>query len=110
MDVAKPPNGCSETTPPIPVTNTVANQLLEREAKKFRPPTSDEVNDYIIEKDLTATNAEAFINFYESKNWMVGRNKMKSWEAAARGWNGREVKDGNANAAKNFNEWNERPW
>jgi hypothetical protein len=27
-----------------------------------------------------------FINFYESKGWMVGKNKMKDWKAAIRTW------------------------
>jgi hypothetical protein len=32
-----------------------------------------------------------FIDFYESKGWMVGSNKMKDWKAAVRTW---EKKDG----------------
>ena len=31
-------------------------------------------------------SATTFYNFYDSKNWMVGKNKMKDWKAAARGW------------------------
>ena len=27
-----------------------------------------------------------FVDFYESKNWMVGKNKMKDWKAAVRTW------------------------
>jgi hypothetical protein len=27
-----------------------------------------------------------FINFYESKGWMVGKNKMKDWKACVRTW------------------------
>jgi len=30
--------------------------------------------------------ADKFINFYQSKNWYVGKTKMKDWRAAARGW------------------------
>jgi hypothetical protein len=30
--------------------------------------------------------AERFVNFYESKGWMVGKNKMKDWRAAVRNW------------------------
>ena len=29
---------------------------------------------------------EKFIDFYESKGWMVGKNKMKDWRAAVRTW------------------------
>ena len=27
-----------------------------------------------------------FYDFYESKNWFVGKNKMKDWQAAIRTW------------------------
>ena len=30
---------------------------------------------------------EKFWNFYESKNWMIGKNKMKNWKAAIKTWN-----------------------
>lgn len=35
-------------------------------------------------------SAEQFISFYESKGWMVGKEKMKSWKAAVRTWEFRE--------------------
>jgi hypothetical protein len=31
-------------------------------------------------------NASVFVDFYESKNWMVGKNKMKDWKASVRTW------------------------
>ena len=37
--------------------------------------------------------AEKFWNFYDSKNWMVGKNKMKKWQSAASGWISRNKKD-----------------
>jgi hypothetical protein len=30
--------------------------------------------------------AEKFWNFYESKGWMIGKNKMKSWQHAIKTW------------------------
>jgi hypothetical protein len=27
-----------------------------------------------------------FLNFYTSKGWMVGKNKMKDWKACVRSW------------------------
>jgi hypothetical protein len=50
---------------------------------KFKPPTLDEVEAYSKEKNLEI-DAQYFIDFYESKNWMVGKNKMSNWRAAAR--------------------------
>ena len=31
-------------------------------------------------------DAEAFVAFYESKGWMIGKNKMKSWKSAIVTW------------------------
>lgn len=54
----------------------------------FKPPTLEQVQDYAREKGYTRQefNPEKFINFYASKGWKVGRNKMKDWQAAVRGW------------------------
>ena len=62
---------------------------------RFTPPTLSEVQDYISEKGYHI-DAESFIDFYESKGWMVGKNKMKDWKAAVRTWekrNGRTEYD-----------------
>ena len=54
-------------------------------ATRFTPPSEDDVNAYCKEKNYSV-NADRFIAFYESKGWMVGKNKMKDWKAAVRGW------------------------
>jgi len=56
---------------------------------RFTPPTVKEIKDEIKKKGYTV-NAETFFNFYESKGWMVGKNKMKNWTAALAQWNSRE--------------------
>ena len=53
--------------------------------KRFTPPLLEEVVAYISEKGYSV-NAEAFIAFYQSKNWFVGKNKMKDWRAAVVTW------------------------
>lgn len=52
---------------------------------KFIPPSVDEVRQYCLERNNTV-DAEAFVDFYESKGWLVGKNKMKDWKAAVRTW------------------------
>lgn len=52
---------------------------------KFVPPSVKEVEDYCRERG-NKVNASAFVNFYDSKGWMVGRNRMKDWKAAVRRW------------------------
>lgn len=60
-------------------------KIVVEKAHRFCPPTVDEVKAYILEKGY-AVDAERFCDFYESKAWFVGKNKMKSWQAAVRNW------------------------
>ncbi len=61
----------------------------EKSQKRFVPPTLEEVQAYIVEKGYSV-DAESFIAFYQSKNWYVGKNKMKDWKAAIVTWQKRE--------------------
>ena len=54
-------------------------------AKPFVKPTIEEIRAYIDEKGVSV-DAEKFYHFYESKGWMVGKNKMKSWTSAIQTW------------------------
>ena len=56
--------------------------------KKFIKPTVEEVRNYCLERNNNV-NPEKFIDFYESKDWYIGKNKMKDWKAAVRTWEGR---------------------
>lgn len=62
---------------------------ISKKKTVFEKPTVDEVASFAAEKNLGHVNAEAFVDFYESKGWMVGKSPMKSWKAALRGWNSR---------------------
>ena len=65
----------------------IKETLSKESAKKsgFKPPTPQEVADYVKEKGYQI-DAEKFCDFYESKGWYVGKNKMKDWKAAVRTW------------------------
>ena len=54
-------------------------------AVRFRPPSLEEVSSYIQEKEYSV-DAQSFVAFYDSKNWYVGKNKMKNWHAAILTW------------------------
>lgn len=51
----------------------------------FKKPTIEEIKQYCIENNKNV-DAESFYNFYESKNWMIGKNKMQKWKAAIATW------------------------
>jgi hypothetical protein len=64
---------------------------------RFVKPSLSELNSLITEKGYIF-DAEQFVNFYESKGWMIGKTKMRSWRHAAAGWNSRLLKErANAN-------------
>ena len=60
--------------------------------KIFKPPTLKEVQDYIDQNNYQV-DPEDFINFYTSKDWMIGKNKMKDWKAAVRTWVSKDKKE-----------------
>ena len=77
--------------------------------KRFCPPTLEEVKVYVEEKGYAFFDAERFIDFYTSKGWMVGKNKMKDWQAAVRNWHKSDkVNNGKQAVSSNNNindEW-----
>ena len=67
------------------------NKEIKITNKYFKKPKLDEVKDYCLERNNNI-DSEAFINFYDSKGWMVGKNKMKDWKACIRTWEKRNYK------------------
>lgn len=53
--------------------------------KTFKKPSVEEVEEYCKERNNNV-DAETFVNFYESKGWLVGKTKMKDWKASVRTW------------------------
>ena len=75
-------------------TKVYTNINLTDSNKKafFKKPKLDDVKDYCILRKNNI-DAEAFMDFYESKGWVVGKNsKMKDWRACVRTWEKREQK------------------
>lgn len=75
--------------------NIENNNIHNREISNshFLAPKLEEVLEYFTsyceEKNLNINlqlEAETFVDFYESKNWFVGKSKMKDWKAAVRNW------------------------
>lgn len=53
--------------------------------KVFTPPSLEEVKQYCLERKNNI-DAQHFIDFYSSKGWYIGKNKMKDWKACVRTW------------------------
>lgn len=57
----------------------------DRNTYRFTPPTVDEVKQYCSER-RNSVDPQSFVDFYQSKGWMVGKNRMKDWKACVRTW------------------------
>jgi hypothetical protein len=73
------------------------NQSIYKEIKEqknkitkdiFIIPTVEE-----LQNEFPNLDSQRFHDFYSSKGWMVGKNKMKDWKAAARNWLSNNKKD-----------------
>ena len=57
----------------------------DKDNGKKIPPTIDSVRNYCDEVG-SQIDPIAFWNFYDSKGWMVGKNKMKNWHSCIATW------------------------
>lgn len=53
---------------------------------RFVPPDESSLIAFFREQGSDKAEAEAFRDYYEANGWKVGKNSMKNWKAAARGW------------------------
>ena len=65
------------------------NSLYKRGSSRFQKPSLDDIQAYCISRGNNV-DPEQFLNFYESKGWMVGKTPMRDWRAAVRTWEKRE--------------------
>ena len=61
--------------------------LILEPRKRFQPPTVDEVRAYCEEKGSYWIDPERFVDYYESRGWILTNGKkMVDWKAAVRLW------------------------
>jgi len=58
---------------------------IQNVSKRFVKPTVTEIQAYCLSRKNNV-NAQRFFDSYESKDWMIGKNRMKDWRAAVRTW------------------------
>lgn len=75
----------------IPLLEEIKSEIDSERAKPPKkekikiPPTLEEVIQYVKDNNLNVDPYQ-FWNFYESKGWYVGKNKMKNWHSAMATW------------------------
>lgn len=74
----------------VNVNDTKKEKGKRKSGVRFSPPSPQQVDEYFLESGLdfeeSKRESEKFCNYYESKGWLVGKVKMKSWKGAAANW------------------------
>lgn len=79
----------------------------KKSAPRFKKPTAIDLHAYCTEKRLGQIGYECipdFIDFYESKGWLVGKSPMKSWQHAFSRWVRSNEKHKRPNQSRNRTE------
>jgi hypothetical protein len=63
----------------------IKDKSKEIKEENLIPPKIEDLKEYFREKGFE-NETDKFFDFYTSKNWFVGKNKMKDWKAAVRNW------------------------
>ena len=73
-------------------SSTTSNNTISINNKgSFVKPLIFDIKKYCLERKNNV-DCETFYDFYESKGWVIGKNKMKSWKACVRTWEKRNTK------------------
>lgn len=79
----------SETDTQVSIDKSRSKDNIESSPTRFKKPTLEEIKAYCDERK-NGIDPERFYDFYESKGWMVGKNKMKDFRACIRTWEQRD--------------------
>ncbi len=87
------PASAPDTPTPVPEKGTLSEPFPVHESPPEKPkssprfikPTVEEIREYCAERQ-NHLDAQSFFDFYESKGWMIGKDKMKDWRACIRTW------------------------
>ena len=82
--VERPLNECSTKKRKEKKRKEIFKKEINKE-KSTTKPNVLEIENYCQERKNNI-DANAFFDYYESKGWMIGKNKMKDWKAAIRTW------------------------
>jgi len=74
------------------ISNQDDTKTREGAPQRFVKPSVDDVAQYCRDRNNTV-DAEAFVAFYESNGWKVGRNPMRDWRQAVITWEKRQHED-----------------
>lgn len=85
-----------------PEESRVDKSRVDKSKKVFSKPTLEEVRKLSISEKI---NIDGFFDYYQSNGWKVGKNPMKDWKAAARGWSKRQYSNKSNDWDSNSTSW-----
>lgn len=83
------PIGVIEKTPNVNVNANANVNAKDKKEGRMTRPTVEEVRSYCRERQYNV-DADAFMAFYDSNGWKVGKNPMRDWKACVRTWESRK--------------------
>ena len=93
-----------------PITNNHKPITNLKDRGRFQRPTLDQVINYMTERGEAPfparSEAEKFLNHYDSNGWKVGKNAMKDWKAAVRNWLSRHYENPSGSKTVNLTDRN----
>lgn len=101
-------DGTTHGTQTINIKNDKKEKKEKNNGGNFVPPTLEEVTAYCQERN-NEINPQTFIDFYQSKGWFIGKNKMKDWKAAVRTWE-RNRKDQPKEKSPGYKQFEQREY
>lgn len=85
-------NICNSYEEHMEIENENLDKLKDNSiTKRFVKPTLDELKEYMESIGMNDVSHK-FFDFYESKGWMIGKNKMRDWKSAVRTWKPNNLK------------------
>jgi len=84
---------------------------IKKNSNKYKniPPSIEDLKLRIEERKIESFTADSFHAYYESNGWLIGKNKMKDWDAALTTWNKRNSqhpiqRNGDSRSIKKVND------
>lgn len=98
----------NQMAPEVSIGKDSKGKDIKRSAA-FVKPTLEQIKEYCQER-RNNVDPEVFFDFYESKGWMVGKNKMKDWKACVRTWERSETRSKQPESNPKIHNYNERDY
>ena len=70
----------------VPSNDGNSVKSKNKQVKRFVKPNPHELRAYADSIGFLDLDPNEFLDFYESKDWYIGKSKMKDWQASVRTW------------------------